>query len=171
MLNAMGVFMGNLLSDLFPVEYISIAAGFFFLIFAMLTIGQNAEEKSRESKSVWGIAVAFFVAELGDKTQLSAIAFSASDPENAVGVFVGTTLGMLIADGVGILVAKVLHKRIPEKIMKVSAYVIFTFYGFKTLFESFYVFLPGKGVSLTITVAILYGFFSLMLLQGKRKEC
>ncbi|MBR5479846.1 MAG: TMEM165/GDT1 family protein [Clostridia bacterium] len=168
LLNAMGVFMGNVLSNLFPMEYIRVAAGFFFLIFAMLTIGQNNAETGRARRSIWGIAISFFIAELGDKTQLSAIAFSASNPNMAMGVFVGATLGMLMADFIGILVAKVLHKQIPEKFMKITAYLIFSFYGFKTLFESFYVFLPGKGTVLTITVAILFAFFSFALLRGKR---
>ncbi len=171
LLNAMGVFMGSVLAKMFPFEYVSLAAGFFFLVFALLTLGKDEKNKIANRSSVLGIAVAFFLAELGDKTQLSAIAFSASNPNEIWSVFIGATCGMLIADGVGILIAKIMGKQIPEKFMKAAAYLIFTFYGFKTIFDHFYLFLPGKSVPLTLTIAILYAFFSFILLKGRKREC
>lgn len=170
-LNIMGVFMGNILSKIIPMEYVTLGSGFFFLIFALLTIGKSEEETVTGGKSVLGIATAFFLAELGDKTQLSAIAFSASTPGHGIAVFLGATCGMLIADAIGILIAKVMQRQIPEKIMKAAAYVIFTFFGFKTLLDNFYIFLPGKGIPLTITIAMLYAFFSFIMLKGKKKMC
>ena len=171
LLNAMGVFMGNALSKIFPIEYVSCGAGFFFLIFALLTIGKEDEEKVGKGKSVLGIATTFFLAELGDKTQLSTIAFSATNPGYAVGVFVGAVLGMMLADSLGIIIAKMLGKQIPEKYMKIAAYLIFTVFGFKTLYDNFYLFIPGKVIYLTFTIAAIYALSSLLMLKGKKNEC
>ena len=170
LLNAMGVFMGNVISRMFPIEYVGIAAGFFFLIFALLTIGKDDEEESAKGKSVIGISIAFFVAELGDKTQLSSIAFSASDPGNAVPIFLGAVCGMLIADCIGILISKMLNKKMPEKFMKFVAYLVFSAFGFKSLFDNFYLFLPDKTSQFLATIGLLYAFFSFMLLRGRKKE-
>jgi len=170
LLNAMGVFMGNVISRMFPIEYVGIAAGFFFLIFALLTIGKDEEEQNAKGKSILGICLAFFVAELGDKTQLSSIAFSASDPENVLPIFAGAVCGMLIADGIGILISKMLNKKIPEKFMKIVAYIIFTAFGFKSLFDNFYLFLPDKTAQFLSTIGALYVFFSFILLRSRDKE-
>ena len=170
LLNAMGVFMGNVISKMFPVEYVGIAAGFFFLVFALLTIGKNENGEGAKGKSIIGISVAFFVAELGDKTQLSSIAFSASDPGNAIPIFLGAVAGMLIADSVGILISKLLNKKIPEGLMKLVAYSVFTAFGFKTVFDNFYLFLPDKTVHLLSAIGLLYTFFSCVLLRDRKKE-
>lgn len=171
LLNAMGVFMGNVISRIFPMEYVSLAAGFFFLVFALLTIGKDDESKGVKRSSAFGIGIAFFLAELGDKTQLSAIAFSASNPEHSIGVFLGATIGMLIADGIGMLIARVIGKQIPDKFMKAVAYLIFTAFGFKTLIEHFYLFMPGKSTPLTLSIAAMYAFFSYIMLKSRKEEC
>ena len=172
LLNAIGVFMGSVIAKTFPIEYVNLAAGFLFLVFALLTIEDGGEKDAKiRGKSFFAIGVAFFVAELGDKTQLSAIAFSAGNPDVMFGVFIGATCGMLIADFAGLVFAKLIGKRIPDKIMKLSAYLIFTVFGFKTLWSNFDLFLPHKSISLTFMIALLFGFFSLVLLRSKKNEC
>lgn len=165
LLNMIGVFMGSAISKIIPMQYINLAAGFFFLIFALLTIGGTGGEETATCKrgSMFGIGCAFFLAELGDKTQLSAIAFSASAPEMALGVFVGATLGMMVADGLGLVVAHLLGKRIPETVMSTAAYFIFSAFGLHTLWKCFHLFLPNGGVVPLIAVASLYLVFSLLL--------
>lgn len=76
---------------------------------------------------------------------------------------------MLIADSVGILIAKMINKRIPENFMKLIAYSVFTFFGFRSLFDNFYLFLPDKTVQFLVTIGMLYAFFSLVLLRERKK--
>jgi len=70
------------------------------------------------------------LAELGDKTQLATIALAAKFPNNPVGILAGSTTGMLIADGAGIIVSVVMCRRIPERTIKLVSATIFIIFGF-----------------------------------------
>lgn len=72
-------------------------------------------------------AVLFFLAEMGDKTQLATIAMAAHYQE-ALLVVIGTTLGMLIADVPAVFIGDGLSKRLSMKWMRRIAAVIF--FGF-----------------------------------------
>ena len=71
-----------------------------------------------------------FIAEMGDKTQLATIALATKFPENPLWLLVGTTTGMMIADGIGIIVGIVMCKRIPERTIKLVSAAAFIFFGF-----------------------------------------
>ena len=71
---------------------------------------------------------AFFLAEMGDKTQLATVALAASfDPLYAV--VIGTTLGMLIADVPAVLVGDKAAPRIPMKAVRAVAAALFILLG------------------------------------------
>lgn len=81
-------------------------------------------------------ALLFVVAaEMGDKTQLMTIAISA-ESHNPLFVLMGTTVGMLIADGIGILGGAWMCRHIPEKYIKWGAGIIFMIFGTITVYES-----------------------------------
>ena len=54
---------------------------------------------------------------MGDKTQLATVALAAQF-QSLIPVWLGTTTGMMIADGIGVIVGNVLGKRIPERTVK-----------------------------------------------------
>jgi putative Ca2+/H+ antiporter (TMEM165/GDT1 family) len=76
--------------------------------------------------------VTFFLAEMGDKTQVATIAMAAHYA-NPVLVVVGTTLGMLIADVPAVFVGDKLASRIPMKLVHSIAAGIFAVLGVATL--------------------------------------
>lgn len=82
------------------------------------------------------IKALFFVvvAEMGDKTQLMTIAISA-DSHQPILILMGTTVGMLIADGIGILGGAWMGKHIPKIYIKWGAGIIFMFFGTLTLYN------------------------------------
>jgi hypothetical protein len=80
------------------------------------------------------VAVAFFLAEMGDKTQLATVALAA-EYKSILAVWLGTTTGMLIADAIGIGVGIVLGKKIPERTIKWTAALIFIFFGLSGLYD------------------------------------
>ena len=92
----------------------------------------------RDFSPFWTVAVAFFLAEMGDKTQLATVALAA-EYQSIFAVLIGTTTGMLIADAIGIGVGIVLGKKIPERGIKWAAAFIFIFFGLSGLYEL----LPG----------------------------
>ncbi len=63
---------------------------------------------------IFAVISSFVLAELGDKTMLATVAL-ASD-HNWAGVWLGATLGMVLADGVAIAAGALLHKRLPEQL-------------------------------------------------------
>lgn len=68
--------------------------------------------------------ILFFLAEMGDKTQLATIALAAHYQE-ALSVVVGTTLGMLIADVPAVFVGEWIMKRVSMRGMRMAACLIF----------------------------------------------
>jgi putative Ca2+/H+ antiporter (TMEM165/GDT1 family) len=76
--------------------------------------------------------VTFFLAEMGDKTQIATIAMAAQF-DSALLVVAGTTLGMLIADVPAVFLGERFSKRIPMKLVHGVAALIFAALGIATL--------------------------------------
>jgi putative Ca2+/H+ antiporter (TMEM165/GDT1 family) len=72
--------------------------------------------------------VAFFIAEIGDKTQIATVALAAAYP-NLVAVVAGTTAGMLIANIPAVFVGDALSGKLPIRAMNYVASVIFAVLG------------------------------------------
>lgn len=125
------VVVGSYLTHIIPMQYIQIIAAASFIVFGLWTIRGdelNGEDKASKYSPFWTVAIAFFMAEMGDKTQLATVALAAQF--NAViPVWLGTTTGMMIADGIGIIIGIVLGKRIPERVVKWTAAMIFIIFG------------------------------------------
>ncbi|MBP1764081.1 MAG: hypothetical protein H6Q65_1139, partial [Firmicutes bacterium] len=96
--------------------------------------------------------------EMGDKTQFATIALAAQFNE-IVPVWMGTTSGMIIADAIGIIIGIVLGKKIPERMVKWTAAIIFILFGLFGLYEAVPQTLqtaPVIGGSITAIILLLY---------------
>ena len=128
---------GNYLATVVPMEYIKVAAAASFIIFGLWTLRGDTlhgEDKRFQFSPFWTVAIAFFIAEMGDKTQLATIALAVKY-NTVITVWVGTTLGMLISNAIGIIIGIVMGKNIPEKFMKWFAALIFIAFGIYGLYE------------------------------------
>lgn len=76
--------------------------------------------------------IAFFLAEMGDKTQIATVALAAQS-QSLVAVVAGTTLGMLIANVPAVLLGDRIAHRIPVRTVHAIAAVIFALLGVATL--------------------------------------
>lgn len=130
--HALAVVAGQFLTTIVPIDIISLAASLSFIGFGLWTIRGDKLKDETKKVSRYGavatVAIAFFIAEFGDKTQLATISLAA-EYQNPVSVLLGTTLGMLVADGVGIVVGVVLCKRIPQRKIKWFSAIIFVLFG------------------------------------------
>lgn len=134
------VVLGELVGLTLPVFWVKLFAGVAFLGFGIWTLrGDEVDEDERLAERRFGplltVAIAFFLAELGDKTMLATVTI-ASQQQDFVGVWIGSTVGMVIADGLAIIVGKVLGKQLPEKTIKYGAAAIFIVTGVVTLAET-----------------------------------
>jgi putative Ca2+/H+ antiporter (TMEM165/GDT1 family) len=77
--------------------------------------------------------VTFFLAEMGDKTQIATFAMAAHYSSTLL-VVAGTTLGMLIADVPAVFLGERLAQRIPLRLVHGIAALIFLLLGVATLF-------------------------------------
>lgn len=112
-----------------------------FLYFAASTIAGDEDEEEENAKS--GIQFAplavfctFFVAELGDKTQLTAITFGANEGMSAaLIVWLACSLGLFAADILGMMVGYLLKSKTPDGLLNSLAFVIFSIFGVYTLYQ------------------------------------
>ena len=131
------VLVGSYLTAFIPLSYIQIGAATSFIAFGIWTIrGDELGDEAEKDKfsPFWTVAIAFFIAEMGDKTQLATIALAAKF-QTVLPVWLGTTAGMMVADGIGILFGIVLGKKIPERTMKWFAAILFIGFGLFGLYE------------------------------------
>ena len=100
----------------------------FLVIAAWALIPDKIEEKDAAPTSRYGVfaitLIAFFLAEIGDKTQLATVALAAQF-DSLVAVVCGTTAGMLIADIPAVLLGGKASVRIPFKAIRYGAAALF----------------------------------------------
>lgn len=173
--HAIAVAFGEIVGTVIPFEYIKIAASVSFILFGLWTIRGDSLDDGKEKRSKTGpiitVALAFFIAEFGDKTQLMTIAIAAQY-QQPVFVLLGTTTGMMIADGIGILGGSWLSKHVPEVYIKWAAALVFIIFGVVGLCEvippqylkaSYFV--PFLGLLVILICFIIY-----MVRKGRRKR-
>mgnify|MGYP003703696285 CR=1 FL=1 len=111
--------------------------GLSFIGMAIWTlIPDKIEEEETQVAHKFGVfgatLVTFFLAEMGDKTQIATVAMAAHYASPVL-VVIGTTLGMLIADVPAVFVGDKLANRIPMKLVHSIAAAIFALLGAATL--------------------------------------
>ena len=89
-------------------------------------IDEDAAQPPIGHLGVFGVtAVAFFLAEMGDKTQIATAVLGARF-DSLVAVVAGTTLGMMIADVPAVFAGHLAADRIPLKAVRIAAALLFT---------------------------------------------
>ncbi|MCC8168584.1 MAG: TMEM165/GDT1 family protein [Clostridiales bacterium] len=167
-LNAMAVGLGAIISTLIPTWLIKIIAALAFFYFAWTTLKKEGDEdedtlKETSRHPILAVFGTFFIAELGDKTQLTAITFAANEGANqaishAILIWLACSIGLFLADLVGMLIGYLLKSKTPDGFLDKLAFVIFAIFGFLTLEEGSALLL-GSGASswlIAIAAAILF---------------
>lgn len=134
----LAVVVGSWLTSVVPLDAVQVAASASFILFGLWTLrGDRLEGEDKKDKfnPFWTVAVGFFFAEMGDKTQLATVALAAKY-QSIIPIWMGTTAAMLAADAFGIVVGVVLGKRIPERFVKWFAATVFIFFGIIGLYDA-----------------------------------
>lgn len=134
------VLAGRAFDQLLPERVLLGAVGLSFLFFAAWSLrGDSLDEQHgvpRLSLPVAGafgaVGTSFFLAELGDKTQLATVTLAGDRPE-LFGVWLGSTLGMVAADALSIGVGVLAGKRLPQRVIALGAAVLFVAFGVAAL--------------------------------------
>ena len=112
--------------------------GLSFIAMAVWTmIPDTIEDEETQVARKFGVfgatLITFFLAEMGDKTQLATVALAAHYAQPVL-VVIGTTLGMLLADVPAVFIGDRLGAKIPMKLVHSVAAAIFAVLGVATLF-------------------------------------
>jgi Ca2+/H+ antiporter, TMEM165/GDT1 family len=125
-----------------PTGWIALIAGLAFLGFGAWTLRGDSltdEEKTKAERStgsaILAVGGAFFLAELGDKTMLATITLATQ--YGWFGTWIGSTVGMVAADALAILVGRLLGRHLPEKAIKYGAAALFAIFGIWLIAEAF----------------------------------
>lgn len=138
--HAFSVLLGGVAAANLPTDLINILAGLAFFGFAAWTLRGDAlteEEEDRARRAsrspILAVGVAFFLAELGDKTMLATVTLATT--EGLWGTWLGSTLGMVAADALAIVVGRQLGSRLPERLIGIGAAIAFTVFGVLLLID------------------------------------
>jgi putative Ca2+/H+ antiporter (TMEM165/GDT1 family) len=136
--HALAVVTGHFLTTIVPLDVISFVAALSFIAFGLWTIRgdtlQGEDKKESRFGPVVTVGIAFFLAEMGDKTQLATISL-AVEYQNMVYVLVGTTLGMVVADFIGIVFGIIMRKHMPERSIKAISAIAFILFGLNGVYR------------------------------------
>jgi putative Ca2+/H+ antiporter (TMEM165/GDT1 family) len=132
--------LGEAMGGALPLLWINLLAGLFFIGFGLWTLrgDEEASEKPIAREPKWPlvtVALTFFLAELGDRTMLATV-MVASRERSFIAVWLGSTLGLFLANVMAIIVGKTLGKRLPEKVIKYATALIFIASGLLALIEA-----------------------------------
>jgi putative Ca2+/H+ antiporter (TMEM165/GDT1 family) len=130
--HALAGYVGHAVRDLVPAEVLRWALGGSFVAMALWALKpdqlDDAEPKLGHAGVFVVTLVAFFLAEMGDKTQIATVMLAAKFP--ALGaVVVGTTIGMLAANVPVAFAGRALSRRVPFKAIRIAAAAIFSALG------------------------------------------
>jgi putative Ca2+/H+ antiporter (TMEM165/GDT1 family) len=133
--------VGVFLSKLIAPEVLKWSIALAFLAFGAWTLKPDTFEPKREL-SKRGVflttVVAFFLMEMGDKTQLATVALAARY-HTLITVVLGTTLGMMIADVPAVWLGETLARRVNMRLLRWLAAALFFLLAILTIVAS------GKG--------------------------
>ena len=129
--------LGAWITAVVSAEMMRWALGLSFLGMAVWTlIPDKIEDEETQIAQRFGVfgatLITFFLAEMGDKTQIATVALAAHYAAPVM-VVIGTTLGMLIADVPAVFVGDKLAAKIPMKLVHSIAAAIFAALGAATL--------------------------------------
>jgi putative Ca2+/H+ antiporter (TMEM165/GDT1 family) len=136
-----------------PTHLLGLLGGVAFVLFGLWTLRGDSlsdDEATRAQRSTapafFAVTSAFLLAELGDKTMLATVTLAAD--HDWVGVWIGSTLGMVAADALAIVVGALAGKHLPERAIQLAAAGLFLFFG---------AYLLGEGVFRTAPAPVIGG--------------
>ena len=114
-----------------------VLAASFLAMAAWMLVPDQMEDDEAEGAPRWGVfgttLLAFFLAEMGDKTQIATVMLAARF-QDFVWVVLGTTLGMMLANAPVVWLGERMTRRIPIRVVHTVSALVFAGLGLVALF-------------------------------------
>jgi putative Ca2+/H+ antiporter (TMEM165/GDT1 family) len=124
--------LGFLIADWLTGQAFQIGVGIAFMLMALWALIPDKEDERAQSTNAGSVFLttlaAFFLVEIGDKTQI-ATSLLAARFENILVVTTGTTLGMLLANVPAVFLGEAVTKIVPLKVVRIGAAIVFAAIG------------------------------------------
>lgn len=161
--HGLAVFVGAQLTTFIPMSIVQIVAGFMFLLFGIMSLKVETEDELDDPKRqmkgvVLTVMTAFFIGELGDKTQLATTTL-ASESLYPLITLAGSVSAMMTTALLGILVGMKFGKSIPDTLIKLFSALLFAFFGYQKLLSMTF----DAGWLKTL---VFFGLFITVILYG-----
>ncbi len=130
--------VGVWVAQYIPTHWLPWIVGIVFVVFGLWTLkpdtldDDEAPSEMHPAGAFVTTTIAFFIAEMGDKTQLATVALAARFDALAW-VVLGTTVGMMLANVPAVLLGEGLAKRLPLKLIRWIAAGVFVLTGVVTM--------------------------------------
>jgi putative Ca2+/H+ antiporter (TMEM165/GDT1 family) len=138
--HAVAATFGYLIAEWLTGRAFQLVLGVAFIAMAAWALVPDKEDEGARERSSRGIfltaLIAFFVVEIGDKTQI-ATSLLAAQFHNVELVTIGTTIGMMLANVPAVLLGEAVTKIIPLKYVRIVAASIFAAIGLWVVFAAF----------------------------------
>ncbi|NDC59737.1 MAG: TMEM165/GDT1 family protein [Alphaproteobacteria bacterium] len=132
--------VGKLTASVLDGPVLTLALGLGFLAMAAWALIPDKDEGVPEGPASAGAflatTIAFFLVEMGDKTQIATVALAARF-QSVFAVAAGTTIGMMAANVPAVLLGDVILRRAPLKLIRAAAAAVFALLGAVTLIAAF----------------------------------
>ena len=128
----LSVLVGGLLGAALPSRALGLAGGVLFLGFAAWSLRSGDDDAGQAidaspGRVVASVAVAMFVAELGDKTMLTTATLATQGSPVLVGL--GALVGIILSGSVGVLIGRVGGVRLPARTIRIGSAALFALFG------------------------------------------
>lgn len=166
--HGIAIVLGRYIGTLVPTYILQMIAGLAFLGFALWTVLEKDDDEEDELGSSSGkgaiitVASAFFLGELGDKTQLTAITLSV-DAAYPVLILLGTVSGMVLTSSLGIFVGSKIGHKVPDRVLKIFSALVFTLFGSIKLMTT----VPSKFVTWYTSLGLVLVIVLILVLTVK----
>lgn len=134
--HAVAAALGTWVTSLLEPETLRWVLGLSFIAMAVWVLIPDKLDETEATLTPYGVfattLVTFFLAEIGDKTQVATVALAAQY-QTLVAVVIGTTLGMMIANVPAVLLGDRIANHIPVRTVHMIAAIIFFALGVATL--------------------------------------
>jgi len=134
--SVIAVIVGYVLSATLPIEIITYMSGILFIglgIYTFARANSEAPDTCDNPGTLFGMFSLVLLSELGDKSQITILALAAQSTF-AIMVFVGSIIGFLIVNSLGVLAGDRIAARIPLKIVKRVVGAVFILFGILIVF-------------------------------------
>ncbi|MDK9702721.1 MAG: TMEM165/GDT1 family protein [Sulfuritalea sp.] len=134
--HAMAGSVGVWLAQLIAPQWLPWITGAVFIVFGLWALHPDSldeDPKIHPTGAFVTTTIAFFIAEMGDKTQFATVALGAQFQGALFAVIMGTTLGMMLANVPAVIVGEKLAKRLPLKFIRWIAAGVFIVTGVVTM--------------------------------------